>query len=113
MRLFHVVKASAKGQVVVPAEYRRAVGLKPGQKVGVYIADGNIVLHPIPEDVIAAFSGCLKGGPSLTAELVREHQEEIAREEREDRERARRLRRAGVGAHGIPSAKTRNLRWRG
>ena len=91
----HFLMVSAKGQVVIPAELRRKIGLERGQKVAVYLdLDGErLVVQPMPESVADALCGCLKGAPSLTAELVREHQEEIAREEAEG---ARRLRRARV-----------------
>lgn len=91
----HFVKVSSKGQVVIPAELRRKVGLEPGQQVAVYLDGEDVVVHPVPENVIESLSGRFEGGPSLTAELVKEHQEEIAREERES---ARRLRRSGVGS---------------
>jgi AbrB family looped-hinge helix DNA binding protein len=71
-----------KGQVVIPAEIRRAIGLQAGQRVQVRCDDGEIVLRPVPTDLLAALRGSLRDGPSLTEALAREHAEEIERDER-------------------------------
>ena len=69
-----------KGQIVIPAEIRHQFGLEPGQRVGVVAEGDRITLTPIPVDLIEYLTGCLKDGPSLTAELVREHAEELRRD---------------------------------
>jgi AbrB family looped-hinge helix DNA binding protein len=76
-----MMTVGTKGQVVIPAEIRRAVGLEPGQKVQVVVEDGQVVLKPLPRDLIAALRGCLADGPSLTEALVREHEAELRRDE--------------------------------
>ena len=72
----------AKGQVVIPAEIRRELGLEPGQRVDVALRDGVVVLKPIPEDLIALLTGSLREGPSMLQDLVREHAEEVRRDEK-------------------------------
>ena len=85
-----VVKTSAKGQVVIPAEIREKIGLRPGGKVLVALGgDGKVVIEPVPNDPIAAACGMLAGGPSLTQTLLQEQREEDAREKKK---RARFLR---------------------
>jgi len=78
-----VVRTSAKGQVVIPAELRERIGLRPGGKVLVTLADGRkVVIEPIPDDPIEAACGMLRGGPSLTQSLLKVRREEDARAEK-------------------------------
>ena len=71
----------SRGQIVIPAEYRRQVGLKAGQRVTVVVDGDTIVIKPIPNDLVRALHGCLRDGPSLTAALSRDHAEELQRDE--------------------------------
>jgi AbrB family looped-hinge helix DNA binding protein len=80
MQMGKTMTVGTKGQVVIPAEIRREIGLEPGQRVEVRVEEGRVVLRPIPRDLITALSGCLKDGPSLTAVLIREHAEELRRD---------------------------------
>lgn len=74
---------SAKGWVVVPKEYRLKYNLKPGTRVQVVDYGGVLSIIPLPEQPVTALRGLLAGGPSLTADLLTERQEERAREEGE------------------------------
>lgn len=77
-----IVRTSPKGQVVVPAELRRAIGLEPGDLVRVTHAGGRrVLIEPIGNDPVRAVQGMLKDGPSLTEALRRERQEEDAHSE--------------------------------
>jgi len=42
-------RLSAKGQVVIPADVRRELGLKPGQTLQVRKAGGGVMLTPVLE----------------------------------------------------------------
>lgn len=77
-----VVKMSSKGQLVVPAEMRKKLGIKPGQKVNLALVDGKAVITPLPEDPIKALRGALKGRPSMTKALLEDRRKEIEREEK-------------------------------
>jgi len=77
-----VVKTSSKGQIVIPAEIRKKLGIKPGQHVNLVLADGKAVITPLPEDPIKALRGALKGKPSMTKALLQDRKREIEREEK-------------------------------
>ncbi len=64
-----LLKISAKGWVVIPAELRRKYGLEPGTQVQVIDYGGALAHVPL-----------LKGHSSLTQALLDEHAQEIARE---------------------------------
>ncbi len=75
------VTVSKKGWIVIPREIRERYGMHPGTKVAVVDYGGVLSLVPLPEDLIAASRGFLKGGPSLTQELLEERRREREREE--------------------------------
>lgn len=75
-----ITQLSEKGQVLIPKPMRRKLGLKPGGKVHLSEEKGRLVLSPVPADPIAAAAGFLEGDYSLTADLRREHREELRRE---------------------------------
>ena len=78
-----IVKTLAKGQIVIPAEIRKKIGLKPGRKVLVTLVDKRkVAIEPVPEDPIEAACGMLQGGPSLTQALLKERREDYVREEK-------------------------------
>jgi AbrB family looped-hinge helix DNA binding protein len=54
-----IVTVSPKFQVVIPLALRRALGIKPGQKVEVRECEGRIELVPLKP--ISAYRGFLKG----------------------------------------------------
>ena len=71
------VRTLAKGQVVIPAEVRRRLGIAPGDLLEIRVVDDHIELAPLPDDPIAAFCGSLGGGGSLAADLIEEHRREV------------------------------------
>ena len=67
-----IVKTSSKGQIVIPKEVRKKLGITPGKKVLFRIVDKHAEITPLPEDSIKAMRGILKGGRSLAKELLAE-----------------------------------------
>lgn len=54
-----VVTLSPKYQVVIPLSIRKALGLKPGQKLEVLESNGKVEL--VPQKPISAYRGFLPG----------------------------------------------------
>lgn len=76
------VKVSAKGWIVIPAEIRKRYGIKPGDEVHIVDYGGSLGIVPALADPVKQVCGILAdGGPSLTAELLRERRRELDREE--------------------------------
>ncbi|MFW6054931.1 MAG: AbrB/MazE/SpoVT family DNA-binding domain-containing protein [Thermodesulfobacteriota bacterium] len=74
------VTVSSKGWVVIPAMFRKKIGLKPGMKIQVSESEGKIVLTPQAADPVDSLYGKFAGGPSLTEDLLKERKIEKARE---------------------------------
>jgi len=77
-----IVKTSAKGQLVIPAELRLKYGLKPGTLVYVSDTGKEIVLSPAPTHPIEAACGFLRSKKSLSKELIRERKKEHRHEKK-------------------------------
>ena len=61
-----------KGQITIPAEIRRALALREGDKVAVTMENGHARIVPYGS-VVARTAGMFKGtGPVLSAEELRE-----------------------------------------
>ena len=73
---------STKGWVVIPKDLRDKYGLKKGTRVQVMDYGDLLALIPLPDDPVEALHGMLRGGPSLTADLLAERARERAQEER-------------------------------
>jgi len=74
------VRVGPKGQVVIPVDIRREIGLEPGQRVEIDLQDNAVVITPIPLDLRKTLRGFFRDGPSLTEALKREHAEELERD---------------------------------
>jgi len=95
--LFKRGKVSSKGWVVIPKEIRDEMGLQPGDEVQFALwppgpnmkqdrALYSLHVSRVPEDPVSVTAGMFirhPGEPSLTELTVREHREEVEREERE------------------------------
>ncbi len=75
-------KVSSKGQIVIPAEIRRRLGIRKGQRLIVETRGDAVVLRPATKAYFDSLAGIIKGGPSLTEELLAERAREKAREDR-------------------------------
>ena len=71
---------SAKGWIVIPAEFRKKYDLKPGARVMLVDYGGVLAIVPALPNAIASSMGMLKGGTSLTKALLAERRRERARE---------------------------------
>ena len=80
----NTVIVSEKGAIVIPKEIRERYGICPGDQIHVLDWAGQITLVKIPPgDPIERGRGMLKGGPSLTRDLLEEQRRELEREERD------------------------------
>ena len=77
---------SSKGQLVIPSELRRALGLKAGTGVTIEREGDRLVLVPDSSLNLKHMRGCLQGKPSayefLRQEKIRERQREEEKERR-------------------------------
>ncbi|MFZ0480692.1 MAG: AbrB/MazE/SpoVT family DNA-binding domain-containing protein [Terriglobales bacterium] len=67
-----ITSVSTKGQFVIPAEMRTALGIRPGTRIAVTQDESRIVLEPVTEDLVDKTRGMFSGKPSLSAELKRQ-----------------------------------------
>jgi AbrB family looped-hinge helix DNA binding protein len=67
---------STKGQLVIPASIRQALGISSGTKVSLTVEDDRIVLRPITAKIVDELRGMFAGGPSMTDELIAERRAE-------------------------------------
>jgi len=74
------VRTLAKGQIVIPAPIRKRLAISQGSLLGIKLVGDHIELRPMPDDPIAAFSGSLVKGRSLSEGLVAEHKREVLRD---------------------------------
>lgn len=88
-----IVTISSKGQLVIPKEVRKALGLKPKQKVLLKVVKDHAEIEPLPENPVKHFCGIFKEGSSLTKALLKEREEDKKREEKKF---ARLLRPSGI-----------------
>ena len=68
-----LVRATIKGQIVIPAKLRRKYSITPQTDIQVYEEDGRIVLQPITPDYVRQVRGMLKD--SALSEALREGRE--------------------------------------
>lgn len=76
-----IVRATVKGQVIIPARLRKKYGISKGTRVSVSELQehGAIILRPLPDDPITASKGMLKGETSILKALLKERKEEAQR----------------------------------
>lgn len=70
---------TSKGQVVIPAKIRRSLGIHAGTRLVFDQKQGTFEVRPITLAYIDSVKGILADGrgESWTAELLREHAEEV------------------------------------
>ena len=76
-------KIGEGGRIVVPAKYRKALDLKPGDDVILVLEDGEVRITTLPrviqraQEIVRRY---IPEGRSLVDELIRERRDEAARE---------------------------------
>ncbi|MGH7801458.1 MAG: AbrB/MazE/SpoVT family DNA-binding domain-containing protein [Thermodesulfobacteriota bacterium] len=75
-----IAKISSKGQVVVPKEIRKQMGIKSGALLEFRQIDDKRLEVTVIKDLIKELEGIYEGSGMLK-ELEREHREEIERDE--------------------------------
>ncbi|MCH7624366.1 MAG: AbrB/MazE/SpoVT family DNA-binding domain-containing protein [Chloroflexi bacterium] len=76
-------KLGKGGRVVIPAEYRKRLGIEPGDEIIVTFKDGEIKITTVREAVRRAqeiVRRFVPEGRMLSDELIRERREEAGRE---------------------------------
>lgn len=68
---------NSEGQIVIPAEIRKTLNLRTGDKVAFEIEDDVIKMIPVLDDVTAAF-GLLKANKSVTLQDIEQAIEDEA-----------------------------------
>jgi AbrB family looped-hinge helix DNA binding protein len=78
-----IQRVSTKGQVVIPVEIRRELGITPGMYVNIRQVDAKVEITPVGEDLIRATRGMFRkhGDKPLTQELLEERRREKELEE--------------------------------
>jgi len=74
-------RMSSKGQITLPKEVRKVLGIKPGGRI-VFFVEGNVVLlRPLKPGTARALAGSLSryARPGSSAEVQRVVEEEVAR----------------------------------
>jgi AbrB family looped-hinge helix DNA binding protein len=80
------VRIAAGGRVVIPAEFRKALGVEIGDDMVMELTDGELRLRSFDaalkrvQQIVRRY---VPAGVSLADELIRERREEAAREESE------------------------------
>jgi AbrB family looped-hinge helix DNA binding protein len=75
----HTVTVSTKGQLVIPAEIREALQIKPGTRFSVVRNRDRIILRPINKQLVDELHGITLGGPSMTDALLKERRKDEKR----------------------------------
>lgn len=74
---------SSKGQMVIPASIREAMGIEPGTRVAVRLQGNELILRPqthiAAQRLIEELCGLTSGGPSMSDELIADRRAEDAK----------------------------------
>jgi len=70
-----IVRASSKGQIVIPARLRRKYQIDKGTRVNIIDGEGELILRPVLQDPVQEAKGIFRGGLSSVQELLRERRE--------------------------------------
>ncbi|MCL4479268.1 MAG: AbrB/MazE/SpoVT family DNA-binding domain-containing protein [Deltaproteobacteria bacterium] len=65
-----------KGQIVIPAEIRRKLELKKGNKVAIIEQEGGFLVRPLSKQYFEQFAGILPDKGKATSALLEERRKE-------------------------------------
>ncbi len=71
------IKVTQKGQVVIPAEFRKKYGIKAPGQVLIAEREGHLVIMPMPDDPVAGARGMLKPKEPLAVSHAAYKEEEM------------------------------------
>lgn len=71
-----IVKATVKGQIVIPADIRRKYRIVKGTRLNIYEQGNKIVAEPLQDDPIQQGRGMLKTGGRILKALVADRKRE-------------------------------------
>lgn len=72
---------SSKGQMVIPRDVRKALGLKPGSRLSARVSGNQLILEPARVLSAKELRGILAGTDALR-DLEQEHHLEVAEDEK-------------------------------
>ena len=75
-------RVTSKGQVVIPAEIRKRLGIRKGTIVLVEQRGEEVVMRPLTKAYLEKFLGIFKGEDSLCDELLAERARDKEREDK-------------------------------
>ena len=79
-----IVTISSKGQLVIPAKIRKALGIKSNSRMRVSLSDDKmkLLLEPLPDNPIETLTGIFENHQSsLADELLIERKKDLGNEE--------------------------------
>lgn len=78
------IKVTQKGQVVIPAEFRKKYGIKTPGQVLIAEREGHLVIMPMPDDPVAGARGMLHPKRPLAVSYAAFKKEELMLEGEEN-----------------------------
>ena len=68
------ITMTSKGQVVIPARFRKTLGMKPGTRISVQQRDGQLIFQPVTDEYIDSLFGILGDTTGMIESLKRDHE---------------------------------------
>lgn len=77
-----IVRTSAKCQIVIPSKIRKELGIKAGSNVLIEkLDDRHAIISSLPDDPIQSLRGAIKGGASMSQELLKDRRKDNLHED--------------------------------
>ena len=75
-----IVTVTSKGQIAIPVQTRKRMGIERGTRLQVEERGDEIVIRPLTPQYLDRMAGVLKGGASLSKKLLKEREKDRKRE---------------------------------